>query len=520
MKGFGMKQEEENDHFEDSMESQPNMSLMSKMVEMLENQQKMFAEMMRKKPSEVRVEGLSMPKYSGEMTESVDLFYDQCVRFFQAKNIAHIAPENEVRVKAMVASNLRGGAAAWYTSNEKSIKTVGDLFRGLEEEFVPVDLQERLRDQLYGLKQQGGGVGLETYVSKFRKIMCRVNDMSDLDKITYFIRGLMSKTRQEVQYRRCKTLAEAISIALEYERSHKDSFGKNGRDRPHRNKWGERRTRDWHKNDRLKDGSDMEICNLRTMSKEECMKKRLCFHCKKPGHTMRQCYQRQKNLKKSQTKINSFEQDEVERQSEEEDSTIVFDRLTMNVGEFKESGCRSNELIRLDGKFESQDVRILLDSGANHNVVRPGLATDVIAEGQTQVERFDGSLTSVKKMKKCRGTVVAKGMEFRDLVFTEWELPQSHDVIFGKPWFTKYQPEINWRTHEVSIPTRDDVMIVSTTQFAKQLRADNFEEVYRVKVMSTEKRSIPEFVQKLLKDYSDVFPSKLPDGLRHVVELS
>ncbi|EGZ21415.1 hypothetical protein PHYSODRAFT_418193, partial [Phytophthora sojae] len=46
-----------------------------------------------------------------------------------------------------------------------------------------------------------------------------VKDMSELDKITYFIRGLVSPTK-EVQYRRCTTVSEALSVALEYDRSH------------------------------------------------------------------------------------------------------------------------------------------------------------------------------------------------------------------------------------------------------------------------------------------------------------
>jgi len=39
--------------------------------------------------------------------------------------------------------------------------------------------------------------------------------------------------------------------------------------------------------------------------------------------------------------------------------------------------------------------------------------------------------------------------------FTKWMLPSSHDIIFGKPWFAKYQPVINWRTNEVRIPQDD-----------------------------------------------------------------
>ena len=88
-----------------------NTMLMARMVEMMDNQQRMLDKMLNK-PQEMKVEGICMPQYHGRMLESVDLFFDQSVRFFEAKNIDWKDASNAKRVLAIMASNLRSGAAA------------------------------------------------------------------------------------------------------------------------------------------------------------------------------------------------------------------------------------------------------------------------------------------------------------------------------------------------------------------------------------------------------------------------
>ena len=75
-----------------------------------------------------------------------------------------------------------------------------DLIVQVNKEFIPPGLQERLRDQLYAIKQTSCP-NLEVY---FREAIMQVTEMSELDKITSFTRGLVSPTREEVQYRRYK----------------------------------------------------------------------------------------------------------------------------------------------------------------------------------------------------------------------------------------------------------------------------------------------------------------------------
>ncbi|GLD99106.1 hypothetical protein PINS_up007824 [Pythium insidiosum] len=94
-----------------------------------------------------------MPTYRGDIGESLQVFLQLVRLYLRAKNIDVNDPANQARLIAMVASNLRGQAAAWYTFHEGEFVTLDDLAGGLEMEFVPPDLQERLRTQLFELKQ-------------------------------------------------------------------------------------------------------------------------------------------------------------------------------------------------------------------------------------------------------------------------------------------------------------------------------------------------------------------------------
>ncbi|RHY34207.1 hypothetical protein DYB25_014058, partial [Aphanomyces astaci] len=55
------------------------------------------------------------------------------------------------------------------------------------------------------------------YVAKFRRICTQVCDMTERNKVSWFQRGLRTRTREELQYRRCETVTLAIQVALDYD---------------------------------------------------------------------------------------------------------------------------------------------------------------------------------------------------------------------------------------------------------------------------------------------------------------
>ena len=88
---------------------------------------------------------------------------------------------------------------------------------------------------------------------------------------------------------------------------------------------------------------------------------------------------------------------------------------------------------------------------------------------------------------------------FNNELLTEWDLSKKRfDVILGKPWFEKYNPHIDWRTNKIikvdEHPAESAWMI-------------------KVNVIESKPQVIPDNIQKLLKEFEDVFPNELPNEL-------
>ncbi|GLE04638.1 hypothetical protein PINS_up013608 [Pythium insidiosum] len=106
--------------------------------------------------------------------------------------------------------------------------------------------------------------------------MMRIQAMSEIDRIQNFTRGLMTETKKEVEYKRCSTLCEAITTALDYERSH---CGTNNQHRVQQPGLGPRdRTRDhgYNKSEQL-GPTPMDINYISPQTRAECRAKGLCY---------------------------------------------------------------------------------------------------------------------------------------------------------------------------------------------------------------------------------------------------
>ncbi|KAI9922628.1 hypothetical protein PsorP6_001132 [Peronosclerospora sorghi] len=142
----------------------------------------------------------------------------------------------------------------------------------LKSEFVPHDLQLRLRDQMRRLNQRDC-MNLAEYISRFRKIALQVENMTELDKIIYFMDGLLSETRQEVQYMNPNSLKDAINIAMDFKRSHFDLS------RRHRRPASNNTTQ-------LPEPEPMEVDNVQA---RYGARRDGCWKCGRHGHTANNC---------------------------------------------------------------------------------------------------------------------------------------------------------------------------------------------------------------------------------------
>ncbi|KAG7392856.1 hypothetical protein PHYPSEUDO_014343 [Phytophthora pseudosyringae] len=239
---------------------------------------------------------------------------------------------------------------------------------------------------------------------------------------------------------------------MEYERTHA-SFPAS-QERPRRQE-----RQQYHERSYDRDGPEpMEIGNTRFLDRSECMSRNLCVQCKRPGHRMRDC----RSGERAEDQQSHYEEKPcvppeqgVHNVDVEDDTELLFDLLTVNAASVHITTGSRRSLVRKEGTVSmfGTPVTILMDSGADHNVIRPGLSEVVVRRKLVFIERFDGQTTE-DVMNEVEADICMGQYGFHRLLFTEYTLPCSHDVI-RVPWFARYNTDIDWVTHEVNVAEPD-----------------------------------------------------------------
>ncbi|EGZ29668.1 hypothetical protein PHYSODRAFT_390312, partial [Phytophthora sojae] len=295
-----------------------------------------------------------MPKFSGTKDDDVADYLFSAKLYFESKNIKYGADSPQQRPLSLLVANLKGPAAAWY------------------------------REYLLRLRQNNF-TSLEDYVSAFRHIICKVEEMSDIDKVMHFQKGLVVEIKQEVKLRQFRNTTDAISFALMYDRTHASSH-------------------------HVEEPTPMEIGSSRFVSRDECLRSNLCFYCKETGHRLATC---PKRPARNNPRGSSHNRD---------DHVEVIDSLQLNMVSLDAKLSPNRELLRFEGAMSGQAVRVLIDSGAERNIVRPGLAQHYVEATKVAAERFDGTTTPARTAQQCLETVCFDGRVFNDVSLIEWEI--------------------------------------------------------------------------------------------------
>ena len=205
-----------------------------------------------------------------------------------------------------------------------------------------------------------------------------------------------------------------------------------------------------------------------------------------------------------------------------------------------------NELLLVHGKINGRRATMLIDSGSTHDFIsqdfvrRHNLAT-VSSENTLNVTLADGTCGS--RPMETVGPVKIVVRDFsEEQCFTVF--PLSHyDAILGKPWLTRNNPAINYKTNDVQIhgqpisssssgssgtvcdDSTAESMFISGKQASHALRTGAQGYLAFVNCLQddgTSARSSPVLPQdeeaqrditELLNQYADMFPDELPNEL-------
>ena len=137
-----------------------------------------------------------------------------------------VRTESEEEKVAMASMYLAGDAKLWWRSkfveNECPIKTWNDLRQELKNQFFPENVEYMARRRLRELVQTGT---VREFVRSFSTLMLDIRDMSEKDKMFYFLEGLKPWARTELQRQKVQDVATAMA-AVERLNDYNDSSSK------------------------------------------------------------------------------------------------------------------------------------------------------------------------------------------------------------------------------------------------------------------------------------------------------
>ncbi|KAI9916096.1 hypothetical protein PsorP6_007316 [Peronosclerospora sorghi] len=338
-----------------------------------------------------------MPTYRGRVGEPLQIFLQQVNLYFSAKQLI-----------------------------SKTIQTKDDSFLWVKQ--LPGLRSTKTRAPSRGaglfLLKQANCNGLEDYVSRFRTIICQVQDISEINQITWFVHDLVTLTREEMSYRRFATVSNAISVAFYFARSHTQ---------PQMTRRGDRG---------MNLAEPMESITSICGNHQE---KTDFARISKPGHRMNDCLvksfrgQRKHGPRRV---VNSVQILTPILDASKNDESMSFRTCTMN-------------MVRLESKSpiekENRLIRKKVFVNGRERLIRPGIVDDPGIEHVASLDSFDGNNRHKMRLRAVHATVEMDSIKFDLIALTEYRLPVTHDLILRKRWLTRFNSVIDWKTHPITV---------------------------------------------------------------------
>ncbi|KAL9259365.1 RNA-directed DNA polymerase-like protein [Drosera capensis] len=373
-----------------------------------------------------------------------------------------------------------------------------DFKKDLKFHFYPENAQYEANLNLRKLKQTGS---IRDYVRNFTELLFQIPNMSEEDKLIYFMDGLQSWAQQELHRRGVQTLAAAIAAAesfVEFKRG--DSKPKESK--RHSEKGGGEKGKAPMANFPSKESSSKGTWNKGNPKDSGKSKGEVkCYLCDGP-HYVRECPK-----KKALSTIVS----QVEGEPVQEMSSLRI----LNAVKVMEAKPSSKGLVYVDALIGPYTTHALVDTGATHNFV-----------SLEEVKRLGLRINNEKGMLK---TVNAEAKPIHSV---------AHDVRLRIG---------EWKgTVDLSVVSMDDFPLVLGIEFLDKMKAfpipfasamcitegdgvKNGEPTYLATVKldddSLKTEEVPVEIEKVLKEFSRVMPKELPKKLpprrevNHKIEL-
>src|ERR1700741_1007538 len=160
---------------------------------------------------------IKVPTFKGDPKENAKAWLLQCHTVFEVQGI----DDSQTRIR-YAATGLEGAALQWYLSkatafegsDENPFEGWRDFQASIKAAFMPPNYQHHLRQQLRKLKQTGS---VQEYGMNFRNLIGQIDEIAEIDKVTYFIEGLKPATKMEVAYQAPDNFEDAWALAIRFD---------------------------------------------------------------------------------------------------------------------------------------------------------------------------------------------------------------------------------------------------------------------------------------------------------------
>ena len=415
---------------------------------------------------------VSPGNFHGKQDESLDAWLFQVEQYIQ---LCSIPPHQQV---IFVSSLLRDNAAIWWRNQDRMLKLEGEqntmywpeFTEALRQQFNPVNMPKRARDKLEFLKQKDS---VHNYVFEYQSLMLEIPDMSEADRLDRFVRGLKSRTKQEVDGRDPATLMEAIKIA--------ERFDANTYVKPVQPRISQPFRNNIPKPDYMELDAIIKNRSLTEAEKEYLRKIGGCFYCRERGHRASECLKRNKlNSINSINRIEYLNNNPVNNLNSVVENTLEIknDKFAQyirpihaklnplnNISNIYSSAIHQQSkynLLQIEGRILGFSLNILIDSGASNNF----LSIDIVRKLNLNPENSKPSSLifpngSSQIINLALRNVPIEINQYKDNIdFDIADLPH-YSVILGRPWLYKQNPQINWRNDDIFIKYNNQLINIA-----------------------------------------------------------
>jgi hypothetical protein len=189
----------------------------------------------------------------------------------------------------------------------------------------------------------------------------------------------------------------------------------------------------------------------------------------------------------------------------------------------------SRDLLYFMGRLGKRMVRILIDGGSMGDFVSDELVKSMKVKTHpvpNQTLSFANGEQALCN-KEIQDTELSIG-EYTDCVKLKLAHLPHHDVILGKPWLERYNPDIDWVNNIIKLhkdnkqvcihsnesESKTKTQLISAIQAKRALRKGKDEFLLAfIKEIPSEKNDQNPRAHKILTEFADVFPDKLPAKL-------